>query len=61
MKFEASDKQRAIIEQVLAVWQEFPHLRLCQLLTNACGSTIYYTKDDALVRELRLYAERHGK
>ena len=48
-----------ILQGVQAVWEQFPDLRLGQLLLNGTDDTIlYYLEDEELVEYLRTYYER---
>ena len=48
-----------ILQGVQEVWEQFPDLRLGQLLLNGTDDTIlYYLEDEELVEYLRTYYER---
>lgn len=48
-----------ILQGVQEVWEQFPDLRLGQLLLNGTDDVIlYYLEDEELVEYLRTYYER---
>ena len=48
-----------ILQGVQEVWEQFPDLRLGQLLLNATDDTIlYYLEDEELVEYLKMFYER---
>lgn len=48
-----------ILQGVQEVWEQFPDLRLGQLLLNATDDTIlYYLEDEELVEYLKIFYER---
>lgn len=47
-----------VLAQLLITWQEFPDMRLGQLLVNVTGkSDVFYVEDDVLMDELREFLE----
>jgi len=47
-----------VLALLLITWQEFPDMRLGQLLINATGkSDLFYVEDDVLMDELKEWLE----
>lgn len=57
----ANLSKREAMEQILAVWEKFPTLRLGQLMINCLplGGVPYYVSDEQLVKLLQEYQEKH--
>ena len=55
-------QKRTIVENLLALWIEFPEQRLGQLIGNALGSRgLFYVEDLDLDERLNEFRERHTK
>lgn len=51
-----ANEQRAVMERILKVWQEYPELRLGQLLENCnLSSPLFYITDFDLVMDVESY------
>ena len=47
------------LQEIQKVWEQFPDLRLGQLLLNATDDTIlYYLEDDELVQNVQTFYEK---
>jgi hypothetical protein len=64
------EEKRAIMERILAVWEQYPDMRLGQLLDNSVHSGIsvsdraarlFYMEDKRLVEMVEFFLARHGK
>ena len=52
--------KREIIERLFVVWEKNPHLRLGQLLMNACdGAAFYMTEDYPLMKLVENFYGTH--
>jgi hypothetical protein len=59
MNATRSSQRRECIEQILKVWEEFPDMRLGQLIVNATfPKNIFYKEDIEFVQEIVLFEQK---
>jgi len=54
---------KRILELILAIWEQFPDMRLGQLLNNAIGeygANLFYTEDTVAEEKLKKFAGKLG-
>lgn len=57
-------EKRIIMEKILAIWLQFPDLRLGQLIQNSQdvrGQNLFYTEDEKLFEDLKAFAKKYGR
>jgi hypothetical protein len=55
-----NEAKRDAWEALRAAVEEFPELRLCQLIVNVVGPDPFYLTDERFAAELLAYTKAHG-
>lgn len=61
---QRNKQRRRILKKLEKVWDTYPDLRLCQLLSNSnqsCGPDMYYTTDIDIEKYLTDYLKKYNK
>lgn len=53
-------EKKDVMEKILHIWKKNPHLRLGQLLTNACPN-LFYAEDYEVIENLHKHSRDHGR
>ena len=57
-----TEKIEKILNEIKAIWRDYPDLRLGQLILNAFTSDFYYVEDDEFIKRLKdFYTKKEEK
>lgn len=58
---ETDEQKKEVLNRILIVWQQFPEMRLMQLINNISHGDFYYKDDFKLADDLEKFLDEHAR